>query len=130
VKAQLVYENLDFERGSDSGEYKRTLGIGKEALELQELENYAKFEMEDPEDTKYDVVYLENDYDTDSEELMNKIWVILKGGKKIASGENENTNQPYQIWMTDKGPIAMVDFDYGNSYFTTSRHKNNFRDEG
>ena len=130
MKAQLVYENLDFERGSDSGEYKRTLGIGKEALELQELENYAKFEMEDPEDTKYDVVYLENDYDTDSEELMNKIWVILKGGKKIASGENENTNQPYQIWMTDKGPIAMVDFDYGNSYFTTSRHKNNFRDEG
>lgn len=124
-------EEFNFERGSDSGEYKRTLGIGKEALELEELENYAKYENEDPEDTKYrDVIYLENDYDTDSEELMDKILVAINGGKKIASGENVETDQSYQIWITDQGPIAVVDFDYGNSYFTTFRHKNNFRDEG
>ena len=40
MKARLVYENLDFERGRDA---KKTIGIGLEVLKKETTELYFKF---------------------------------------------------------------------------------------
>lgn len=119
MRAKFI--NEEFSRGED---VKKSLRIGKYAKYSKIWEDVVKDESGDP---GYDIDYkvIDNDYDPRyNPQILKKVDELMEKGelfdKKIVTpNEDPAWEESIVLYITDKGPIFRIPFDYGYTYGTT-----------